>query len=1577
MAKQASRAFEGWPKIQDLLQKIDPSGPSGFEGLVAVLLEAATKKKFAVASSGSQPLGDATATDFSIAVQTKRYRETTTLASETVVADFLRIRDALSIRLDVYVIVLTRAHSQLRDALAKLEEVSGVDIVVIELARETPSDLGALCVSHWSAISSFFPNQAPAFLAWIEATAAAPDIGDRTAQVTEAIKTSLRTWTYFQSLTAQFLHRRFRPAQTSGAEAGVHVQLENAVERRGVMATLTDWWEKAAKPNAYIEAEEGCGKSWVAASLADKLSSSPDGAAVLWLESLDWAGCADLDALLATGVRKLLGPGDRRVPVYAGKILRVWSKPVLLILDGVNESGCLAAAQRLLQGYSPHADMLRIHVRLLFTTRPLERYREFHRKSWTQAFKVELHGFNDEEFSEALARLAPGVSLADIPENVRVIAATPRLFRLALKLREKLRDLGQLDKPLLLFADLIDKLEQQDGQTRRIYGPSHAQMESAEATLAHLARQIVPGAQGHFELSLEQVRTCFHDYDQIREDLEEQRIILGRHGPALRVNQDHVVLGFALHLLQVAESNAHKESEALQDLLAKELEPNREDDLRTEAVFVATLLTLLRTPQSLPDWSKPRQALLALWTGGHNADRTRERLLFWAQTDLAAYGGMVEWLFSNYLSGLQDTELILPLARRWKQRGTGDTAMTGLLHRWLHLVFPRIRDEDTPEEAKRRAQLLAVDHYEQLRLSFAAISILSLRPEPAMLPALAGGMATCELCSVTEQANGRPYKSRLKSPYENVALLMRWGYTEAALPEITRLAEETDDEALRDGFGILGRSLALADIPPVLQKKQDRVNWNIPEETPATQFQNLQAWLNEEDRCLDWPGIRHWGRYAAYSEHKLNPAEVSRLVETLESGLSVASAGPQQAHQLHNLWPELIPWLARFGTRVDLARLTAAYWQHTFSTPNPDEAVFGSHIVPLSEDVLLRLADHVEPDLEDKKSRRDLSYCLTSVLELALLGGSPMATLRWLELGLRARPDPRYDAWEILPVPYMLEKVACPELARLVWEKFEAAQKIIPDTSSIRATTYWLKIYVYAVSGDYAKLATATAVDQLRILETDHPWTKPFLRIVVRNAVPLQLNAFFAEPSLNRHLLNRSLVRDFYWFLRARADWRMPISCHELIAKYPAELAANLVDWMSDDEQLAYARGIGEAALRKVEGRAEQTDPFYRPRWITSMDGNVEEWTIREVETGSGRSHSALSTVWGIDRNEGSAFKAFKEHAEGKHVAQEKVDQLNEALRRAYLHYEELPERHLTFFASAATLETWARLVPGEFCHFAKKLTAGLEAAPDHFHELASLCSAVRRIWSRLDLDSACEVASGGFGRKQRESRVGVWVLGAVPEDCFALFGAQDGDRAEKWRLRALEECDNDQDILRCVIAAMLGGSIEWLRAQARTHYANAAWAKNRGLAVSILAFGGAREDEPRLKLMEESDPSLLIRDQAKWARKVLRERVEAEALWGEICGLLSDPTADCAEVAAMLIVLDPIMQPTAIAWPRPSAVVPEVAALVTSFWQNWSDRRGTEGEKEIGSRKPKDYCRGERVNDVSARMAPWWNPFD
>ena len=77
-----------WTRFADLLRTIPDSGADGFEGLVAALFGSLTGLPFLVASSGRQPLGDATARGRSICVQAKRYQPNTHLPASDIVSDF-------------------------------------------------------------------------------------------------------------------------------------------------------------------------------------------------------------------------------------------------------------------------------------------------------------------------------------------------------------------------------------------------------------------------------------------------------------------------------------------------------------------------------------------------------------------------------------------------------------------------------------------------------------------------------------------------------------------------------------------------------------------------------------------------------------------------------------------------------------------------------------------------------------------------------------------------------------------------------------------------------------------------------------------------------------------------------------------------------------------------------------------------------------------------------------------------------------------------------------------------------------------------------------------------------------------------------------------------------------------------------------------------------------------------------------------------------------------------------------------------------------------------------------------------
>ena len=217
---------------------------------------------------------------------------------------------------------LTRLHSQLRQRLDVCEQNTGVDILFLDTGDEGDGELTRLCAAFWQEISRFFAPQAPAFASWIVQVGSSPETQAIVGRTRETATAGLRSWRHFRDVASEKLVKRFRQPNPA-AQAGVRIVLDEAVERPGMLTTLDAWRSQTIIPNAYIEAQEGCGKSWVAASWVERLTANPDGPAVLWLESMSWSGCGDIEALITTALRQVLPPGDTRLSIFAGKILRV------------------------------------------------------------------------------------------------------------------------------------------------------------------------------------------------------------------------------------------------------------------------------------------------------------------------------------------------------------------------------------------------------------------------------------------------------------------------------------------------------------------------------------------------------------------------------------------------------------------------------------------------------------------------------------------------------------------------------------------------------------------------------------------------------------------------------------------------------------------------------------------------------------------------------------------------------------------------------------------------------------------------------------------------------------------------------------------------------------------------------------------------------------------------------------------------------------------------------------------------------------------------------------------------------
>ncbi len=160
--------------LRNALIKIRPTGEQGFEGLSASLLSALTGDRFYIARSGDQP-ADAVSSNTEIAIQAKRY-DKTPLDETEFEGDFNKAC-RLCRRLDCYVLAATRKTGQLKILADELQELTGVDILLLEFDA-ADSELAALCVSYWEQICPFFDQSHfdSNFTQWAATEAALPEV---------------------------------------------------------------------------------------------------------------------------------------------------------------------------------------------------------------------------------------------------------------------------------------------------------------------------------------------------------------------------------------------------------------------------------------------------------------------------------------------------------------------------------------------------------------------------------------------------------------------------------------------------------------------------------------------------------------------------------------------------------------------------------------------------------------------------------------------------------------------------------------------------------------------------------------------------------------------------------------------------------------------------------------------------------------------------------------------------------------------------------------------------------------------------------------------------------------------------------------------------------------------------------------------------------------------------------------------------------------------------------------------------------------------------------------------------------
>ena len=896
-----------WRKLKELIQSLDEQHEGRkkgepFEELIAELLELLLETHFETAKSGYQPIGDAINEARTIVVQSKNYSDETPLDRKEILGDIEEADLELS-NLQTYVLAASRTiDGRLLDRLNNIEEKTGLDIITLELT-DSLSELGALCVTFWGDIDYFFDSSevSQQFLDWVKKERDKSKTVEKIAELKSKLKQGQQTRRQVQKDTKEYLLKRFGGDSDHNLRFNYSIDLSQAIKREFLEREIAAWWETLGTPICYLEGEEGMGKSWLAAKCVNSICSDQN-IVTFWLDSNRWGSCKSLNDLLQACLKTIPGYQDEnKITKLKRKIRDIWWPPTLIVLDGVNEGEAIGAAKRILGEYFTHESELKNKIRFLLTTRPLDAYRNFAHNLWDRCDQIVVETFNDTELQEALIR--EGLQPNDLPNSLMDIAKIPRYFQTCIRLRGLFDSFDNVNKEMVLWADLLYKIKHTDPQVRQKF--DWQDIEDAQEDLAKLAREAKwTNIDDTPQASLELLMDCFPNYHEIRRDLEEQRIALKAHKRQAKLSEDHILLGWAVHLSNIFDSTKFSNIENLFERFQQELEPIPSENLRTQALFVALQISAISpgTDISEDQLSQKRAALILAWSNSHNASVTDERLSFWTEEDPDAYAQVVEFEFERQNVPKYEEMLIEPLARMWLNKKGQFNRLASRLDRWLRPTHSTNSPENREYTDIDGLQVPVQKYDPQVQLSSAALSILSQRPERQFLKTLA--------CCY--EILGR-YES---SDQKDIGVLMRWGYTEEVLGNLHWLAELAQfDALLLEGVYGLAANLRLVNLPLLLQRplsQKDR-EWNAYiEERHRSSFVNR---IRNKERLLASESPEANMKRSYYGLDRLavrtdlpdlcdgDQGEIRRIlghISTTSTELEISR--------------DLIPWIAKYST---------------------------------------------------------------------------------------------------------------------------------------------------------------------------------------------------------------------------------------------------------------------------------------------------------------------------------------------------------------------------------------------------------------------------------------------------------------------------------------------------------------------------------------------------------------------------------------------------------------------------------------------------------------------------------------
>lgn len=656
-----------------IVRRLEATGKTGFEGLIAESMRALSGRDFLLARSGDQDGHDIASTGRTVVdIECKKYDEDTSLRESELLGALVK-SDQAPRPVDLWILAATRGVSaQLFGRLTALAAELDVGFLALHTGGGSPSRLAALLAADAQRTIAFLhaharaqPNETKSLQIAAKRTAADAAYLSQIAALRNELSEGMAGFSGWAATSRENCARVLQSRKESERWLGQRVDLLShplPVVRSGPREALSSWWAKGAGRPVAVLAEEGFGKTWLTLGwVLDQLTTALSNVGVVVLSSANVKSDDPLDLLVAAQLRVQTPSDERRWKNRFDRWLQeAEGGTVLLVLDGINERRRPDWWKKLL-AFCSHTPRLRI----LVTAR--EGYWDDHFRGLADLpfATISVGELTDAELKTALH--VRERHLNEFPESLWKWLKRPRYLDLAIRLSASLAD-GEVTPARMYYEDWKDRYQ-------RKHGPiSPGDFESLLKALASNQKKVLARPDVFNTLA-----TFGQDAYELLAELETGGVFESKAG-GIQLNEPRLRLGQALLLCEELEGVSDAETGG--ETIASWLDPELSGDERGQILESACLHALSSPVFPLESCV----ALLEAWVNTVNSPNRDETFVGYAPLRPEAYFALAEhaWKQEDSHSDLERlvrTALVEIITRRQV-----DDLVSRYLERWLGFV---------------------------------------------------------------------------------------------------------------------------------------------------------------------------------------------------------------------------------------------------------------------------------------------------------------------------------------------------------------------------------------------------------------------------------------------------------------------------------------------------------------------------------------------------------------------------------------------------------------------------------------------------------------------------------------------------------------------------------------------------------------------------------------------------------------------------------------------------------------------------------------------------------------------------